>query len=98
MTFLLIECLLCGQLLVALVSAYRYEGPKVKEDHAKSEAKTLAAAVKNAAKQNPLENDEVIRILSTRSKPHLKSVYKYYKDISGVHFDEVFESMHLKQI
>ncbi|KAJ4711503.1 putative Annexin [Melia azedarach] len=76
------------KLLVALVSAYRYEGPKVKEDHAKSEAKTLAAAVKNAAKQNPLENDEVIRILSTRSKPHLKSVYKYYKDISGVHFDE----------
>lgn len=29
------------QLLEALVSAYRYEGPKVKEDAAKSEAKAL---------------------------------------------------------
>ncbi|KAJ6392870.1 hypothetical protein OIU77_022367 [Salix suchowensis] len=41
------------KLLVALVSAYRYEGPKVKEDAAKSEAKILANAIKNGLKKNP---------------------------------------------
>ncbi|KDO83188.1 hypothetical protein CISIN_1g021607mg [Citrus sinensis] len=76
------------KLLVALVSAYRYEGPKVKEDVAKSEAKALISAVKNAEKQNPIENDEVVRILSTRSKPHLKSVFKHYKEIAGQHFED----------
>lgn len=77
------------QLLVALVSAYRYEGPKVKDDTAKSEAKTLAHAIKNADKRNPIEDDEVIRILSTRSKPHLKEIYKHYQEISGHNIDEV---------
>ncbi|EEF49584.1 annexin D4 [Ricinus communis] len=71
------------KLLVALASAYRYEGPKVKEDSAKFEAKIFANAVKNGDKTNPIEDDEVIRILSTRSKPHLKAVYKHYKEISG---------------
>ncbi|KAJ0094537.1 hypothetical protein Patl1_17029 [Pistacia atlantica] len=75
------------KLLVALVSAYRYEGPKVKEDMAKSEAKILAEAMKNA-EQKPIEDAELIRILSTRSKPHLKAVYKYYKDIFGKNIDE----------
>ena len=71
------------------MSAYRYEGPKVKEDVAKSEAKALISAVKNAEKQNPIENDEVVRILSTRSKPHLKLVFKHYKEIAGQHFEDV---------
>ncbi|KAH7536645.1 hypothetical protein FEM48_Zijuj03G0006500 [Ziziphus jujuba var. spinosa] len=47
------------KLLVALVSAYRYEGQKVKDDTAKSEAKTLANAFKNADNKNPIEDDEV---------------------------------------
>ncbi|GFY92300.1 hypothetical protein Acr_08g0006960 [Actinidia rufa] len=75
----------------ALVSSYRYEGPKFREDIAKSEAKTLFDAVKNAAKKNPIE-DEVVRILSTRSKLHLKSVFKHYKDISGKHMEEEVEA------
>jgi len=77
-----------SKLLVALVSAYRYEGAKVKDDTAKSEAQTLSHAIKNADTRNPIEDDEVIRILSTRSKPHLQEVYKHYREISGHNIDE----------
>ncbi|KAF3448777.1 hypothetical protein FNV43_RR09490 [Rhamnella rubrinervis] len=66
------------KLLVALVSAYRYEGPTVKEDAAKSDAKALANAFKNADKKSLIDDDEVIRVLSTRSKLHLQEVYNYY--------------------
>lgn len=78
------------QLLVALVSAYRYEGTKVKDDTAKSEAKIISNAIKNDTKKPIVEDDEVIRILATRSKLHLKAVYKHYKDISGKNLDEVY--------
>ena len=78
-----------GQLFVALVSSYRYEGPKVHEDTAKSEAKTLYNAVINAAKKPPIEDEDVVRILSIRSKLHLKSVFKYYKEFSGEDMEEV---------
>ncbi|TQD88559.1 hypothetical protein C1H46_025878 [Malus baccata] len=77
-----------GKLLVTLVSSYRYEGSKVKDDTAKSEAKTLVNAIKDVDKRHPNEDDEVIRILSTRSKPHLKEVSKHYKEISGHDIDE----------
>ncbi|PSS24413.1 Annexin like [Actinidia chinensis var. chinensis] len=76
------------KLFIALVSSYRYEGPKVHEDTAKSEAKTLYNAVKNAGKKHPMEDEDVVRILSIRSKPHLKSVFKHYKEISGDDMDE----------
>lgn len=65
------------KLLVALVSAYRYEGPKVKDDAVKSDAKILSRVHKN----NPLEDDEVIRILATRSKLHLNKLYSHYSQI-----------------
>ncbi|KAL5570372.1 hypothetical protein UlMin_026947 [Ulmus minor] len=79
------------KLLVALVSAYRYEGSKVEEDHAKSEAKALANAIKNSDKKKLLEDDEVVRILATRSKPHIQAVYKQYKQISDKNLDEDLE-------
>ncbi|XP_071709639.1 annexin D4 [Rutidosis leptorrhynchoides] len=75
------------KLFVALVSAYRYEGPKVNEEVAKSEAKILYSAVKNADKKNPLLDDDVVTILSTRSKSHIKSLFKYYVDLSGSSID-----------
>ncbi|OMO61288.1 Annexin [Corchorus olitorius] len=72
------------KLLVALVRAYRYEGPKVHEHVAKCEAEILATAVKNGDRKKPIEEEEkkgdrkkpieeeeVIMILATRSKPHL---------------------------
>lgn len=76
------------KLLVSLVSAYRYEGPRVREDAAKSEATELHQAIKNAGKKFPVEDDEVVRILSTRSKLHIKSVYKHYKELFGTYLDQ----------
>lgn len=77
------------QLLVGLVSAYRYEGPRVNEEAAKDEAKALGAAVKSAAGAGKLvENDDVVRILTTRSKPHLVETFKYYKEVHGKHIEE----------
>jgi len=68
------------KLLVGLVSAYRYEGNKVKEDSAKSDAKILAEAVASSG-EGVVEKDEVVRILSTRSKLHLQHVYKHFNQI-----------------
>ncbi|VVB02641.1 unnamed protein product [Arabis nemorensis] len=70
------------KLLVGLVSAYRYEGTKVKEDSAKSEAKILADVVASSGEE-VVEKDEVVRILSTRSKLHLQHVYKHFNQIKG---------------
>ena len=80
------------QLLFALMSAYRYEGPKYKEEIAKSEAEKLARAIKEAGskKSSLIEDDEVVRILSTRSKLFLHVLYNHYKKISaGRSIDEV---------
>ncbi|KAF6167221.1 hypothetical protein GIB67_029859 [Kingdonia uniflora] len=77
----MVKLRLTSQLLVALVSSYRYEGKKVKEEIAKSEAKILGNAIKNGDKKKPIKNEEVVRILSTRSKLHL--VFNYYKEIHG---------------
>lgn len=71
--------------LVALVSAYRYEGSRVHEDIAKSEAEALHHAIKN---NRPVEDEEVVRILSTRSKPHLTAVFRHYKDLFGKDLDK----------
>ncbi|CAK9176856.1 unnamed protein product [Ilex paraguariensis] len=76
------------KLLVALLSSYRYEGPRVNEEIAKTEAKTLCNAIKNAGKKPAIEEEEVLRILTTRSKLHIKAVYKHYKEISGKYLDQ----------
>ncbi|CAH8265225.1 unnamed protein product, partial [Arabidopsis lyrata] len=70
------------KLLVGLVSAYRYEGNKVKDDSAKSEAKILAEAVASSGEE-VVEKDEVVRILTTRSKLHLQHLYKHFNEIKG---------------
>ncbi|GJW54515.1 annexin D4 [Tanacetum coccineum] len=77
------------KLFIALVSAYRYEGPKVNEEVAKSEAKMIYNALKNANKVNPLLDDDVVTTLATRSKLHIKALFKSYKEISGSFLDEV---------
>ncbi|KAI4382960.1 hypothetical protein MLD38_008848 [Melastoma candidum] len=90
-----IACHISGserKLLVALVSAYRYEGPQHKEDAAKSEAKLLVNAVRGGEGKTLIEDEEVIRILSTRSKLHLVAVYKHYKEISSSYLDEDLKS------
>lgn len=85
------EIFYLGQLLVALLSSYRYEGPKVNEEIAKMEAQSIFNAVKTH-KDDIVENDDLVRILSTRSKLHLKAVYKHYKEISGNYLDEVLHN------
>ncbi|KAL6843054.1 hypothetical protein ACP4OV_027128 [Aristida adscensionis] len=72
-------------LLVGLVSAYRYEGPRVNEEVARAEAKALGAAVKGAGL---VESDEVVRILSTRSKAHLAETFRYYREAHGRSIEE----------
>eukprot|EP00261_Vitis_vinifera_P016732 XP_010646005.1 PREDICTED: annexin D4 [Vitis vinifera] len=81
------------KLLVALVSSYRYEGLRVNEGIARLEAMTLAIVVKNVDKKNPIEDDGIVRILTTRSKFHLKAVVKYYKKIYGKNIDEDLDTL-----
>lgn len=79
------------QLLVGLVSSYRYEGTRVREEIAKSEAKMMNNAVKEAEAggDHHFLEEEALRILTTRSKLHIKSLYHHYKQISRKDLDEV---------
>lgn len=86
------------QLLVRLVSSYRYSGEDVDEALARTEAANLHDAIRN---KQP-HNEEVLRILGTRSKPHLKATFNHYKqdygktideDIEGNKNDEMFTSL-----
>ncbi|KAL6902124.1 hypothetical protein ACP4OV_005000 [Aristida adscensionis] len=74
-----------ADLLVGLVSAYRYEGTRVSEELAKEEAKALAAAVKSAPASGTklVQNELVVRVLATRSKPQLRATFKIYKELHG---------------
>ncbi|XP_058105354.1 annexin D4-like [Magnolia sinica] len=76
-------------LLVALVSSYRYEGTCVKKEIAGSEAKTLGKAIKEASMKKLIENEDVVRILSTRSKLQLKVTFDEYKEMFGEAIDKV---------
>ncbi|OMP04082.1 Annexin [Corchorus olitorius] len=64
---------IAAHFLLALVSDYRYEGTEVNEDVAKSDAAILSKAIKNVDKRKLIDDDEdVIMILATRSKPIFK--------------------------
>ncbi|KAF7137804.1 hypothetical protein RHSIM_Rhsim07G0065400 [Rhododendron simsii] len=63
------------KLLVALVGTYRYDGDEVNGKLANSEAKVLH----NAIKGEVIVQDEIIRIVSTRSKAQLMATFNCYK-------------------
>ncbi|PHT41100.1 hypothetical protein CQW23_19954 [Capsicum baccatum] len=88
------------KLLVALVSSHRYEGPRVDNNLAKAEAMVFVNAIKNADKMKQLvEEEEIVRILSTRSKLRLKAIYDHYKEITGNFLDEDLDGdLTLKQV
>ncbi|XP_057502646.1 annexin-like protein RJ4 [Actinidia eriantha] len=65
-----------GKFLVALVGIYRYDGDEIDARLAKSEANVLH----NAIKEKVFNHEEVIRIVSTRSKAQLMATYNRYKD------------------
>ncbi|NP_001289780.1 Annexin-like protein RJ4-like [Nelumbo nucifera] len=67
------------KLLVALVSTYRYDGDEVDVSLAGSEAKILH----NMIEGKSFNHEEVIRILSTRSKAQLNATFNRYKDTHG---------------
>lgn len=67
------------KLLVPLVSAYRYEGEDVNMHVAKSEAKLLHDKISDKA----YSDEEVIRILTTRSKPQLVATFNHYNNEFG---------------
>jgi annexin A7/11 len=67
------------KLLLPLVCAYRYEGPEVNMRLAKSEAKILHEKIGDKA----YDDDEVIRILTSRSKAQLCATFNHYVDEFG---------------
>lgn len=73
------------QLLVGLVSTYRYRGEEINASLAQAEAKILH----NLIKQKTFDHDEVIRILCTRSKAQLNATFNCYKDEQGTSITKV---------
>ncbi|KAE9594866.1 hypothetical protein Lal_00013289 [Lupinus albus] len=67
------------KLLVALISAYRYDGDEFDENVAHSEANILHQAIENKV----FSHDEIIRILSTRSKKQLCVTFNAFRNIYG---------------
>ncbi|KAI3966963.1 hypothetical protein MKX01_040604 [Papaver californicum] len=67
------------KLLVPLVSTYRYEGPEMNTTLAKHEAKILHEHIS----EKEYNHDEIIRILSTRSKPQLYATFDHYNNEFG---------------
>ncbi|XP_073314039.1 annexin-like protein RJ4 [Primulina huaijiensis] len=67
------------QFLVGLVSIYRYNGDEINERLANSEAQIL----QNAIKEKAFHDEEVVRIITTRSKNQVLATLNQFKDDHG---------------
>ncbi|KAJ7968185.1 Annexin [Quillaja saponaria] len=67
------------KLLVPLLTAYRYEGPQINTTLANSEAKILHEKISEKA----YNDEDLIRILTTRSKAQLNATFNNYNDLFG---------------
>ncbi|KAJ1406998.1 Annexin, partial [Sesbania bispinosa] len=67
-------------LLVGLVSSFRYGGNEINARLAQSEADVLHEAIKDKNRNH----EEVIRILTTRSKTQLVATFNRYRDDHGI--------------
>ncbi|KAM0936119.1 putative annexin [Dioscorea sansibarensis] len=67
------------KLLVPLVSSFRYDGPEVNISLAKSEAKILHGKIS----EKDYSNDEITRILASRSKAQLFATLNHYHNEFG---------------
>ncbi|XP_010424069.1 PREDICTED: annexin D8-like [Camelina sativa] len=67
------------RLLVAMASAYKYDGEEIDEMLAQSEAGILHDEILGKA----VEHEETITVLSTRSNMQLSAIFNRYKDIYG---------------
>ncbi|KAF8411475.1 hypothetical protein HHK36_004026 [Tetracentron sinense] len=72
------------KLLVPLVSSYRYEGAEVNMTLAKLEAKILRENISEKA----YNHEDLIRILSTRSKAQLNATVNHYNNEFGNAFNK----------
>lgn len=68
------------------MTAYRYEGPEVNMTLAYSEAKILRAKISEKA----YNHEELIRILTTRSKEQLNATLNHYRDQFGNAITKVY--------
>ncbi|KAK7401331.1 hypothetical protein VNO78_12727 [Psophocarpus tetragonolobus] len=68
------------QLLVGLVSTYRYEGVEINAKLAQTEASILHETLK----EKKGNYEEVIRVLATRSKTQLVATFNRYRDEHGI--------------
>lgn len=84
----------CVQLLVPLVSSYRYEGPEVNASLAKSEAKILHEKINEKA----YGHEEIFRILTTRSKAQLLATFNDYNNGFGHPINKVFANVKLLKL
>lgn len=66
---------------------YRYEGEEVDEELAHSEANILSDEILQGG---ALKGEEIIRILTTRSRPQLVATFNNYKRIRGTSINQVF--------
>lgn len=73
------------QLLVGLVSSYRYDKVAVSLEVAKSEAEKLHEAINN----KQLDDDHIVWILSTRNLFQLRETFACYKQLYDKTFEEV---------
>lgn len=73
------------QLLVGLVTSFRYVGDEINPKLAQSEAEILHDAVKE--KKGSYE--EAIRVLTTRSKTQLIATFNRYREIHGTSISKV---------
>ncbi|CAJ1959017.1 unnamed protein product [Sphenostylis stenocarpa] len=65
-----------------LVSSFRYGGSEINARLAQSEADALHEAIKNKNKSK--SNEDIIRILTTRSKTQLVATFNRYRDDHGI--------------
>lgn len=74
-----------AQLLVGLVSSYRYNKELVDMNVAKSEAVKLHEAIE----KRQLDHDDVVLILSTRNFFQLRATFRCYNQSFQVAIDQV---------
>ncbi|KAG5611535.1 hypothetical protein H5410_022816 [Solanum commersonii] len=67
------------KLLVPLITAYRYAGDEVNMTLARKEANILHEKISDKA----YNDEEIIRIISTRSKAQLSATFNHYNDHHG---------------
>jgi len=64
---------------VGLVSTYKYHGNEIAEETAFSDANILHDEIQDGESVH----EEIIRIISTRSKGQLLATFNHFKDIHG---------------